>query len=582
MQSAWANEYVSPPPQFVTDGNSVDPRSTLLNYSETDIVVGSGVTEVQLVRGIPTHQANGRQLFGQWINSFTGYAYTKYDSSDDPSPGIRIGDTTLHIVIGNRSLTFTMEYMSPWEPGDPATSITTTGSTPNLTATVTDGDGTVYNFGTTSSNCTHPSDGYLNYCGDLTKITYSNGLTWDLDYESGRLKRARSNGLFAAIFEYPGSGNQPSKACLVNQADHYAAGLTTCPSGSPSATYTATTATSADGVQKVYAYTYGQPNDYFAMRFASDSLFQFHYKRFWAGGAEYRRGATLSGTGGDLWTYTGTYVDACRPDCLPSQTTQMIVTAPDGSTVKYNWKDVFTGGTHFIEPLPEKVTNALNYFQTIDYGLTGGYVRGTLYPRTVTQPEGNQFTYTYDSRGNRLTQTSVAKSGSGLANITVSATYPTSCTVPASCNKPLTATDAKGNVSNFTWASHGGVLTEMGPPPAANGARPLKVSTWTQRYAWVKNAGGTLVQAATPVWVLSTETQCQTVSGSSPPPSCDGSAPQTVTTYEYGATGTREALLVKGIAVTADGTTLRTCYGYDTDARRIFETSPNANLSSCS
>jgi len=28
-------------------------------------------------------------------------------------------------------------------------------------------------------------------------------------------------------------------------------------------------------------------------------------------------------------------------------------------------------------------------------------VRGPLYPKTVTQPEGNVYSYTYDSRGNR-------------------------------------------------------------------------------------------------------------------------------------------------------------------------------------
>lgn len=589
---ASATDYVPPPPQFVLDENGVDPKSLVLNYSEVDITAGSGITEVQLVRGIPTHRNTGRQEFGKWINSFTGYAYTSYDNSDDPSPGFKIGDTTVHVVVGNKSFSFVREYMSDWEPGDPATSIVTTGTTPNLTITVTDVDGTVYQFSATSGTCAVHSDGYQNFCGRLSKMTQPNGVTWDVDYDAGRLKRARSNVLFAAIFEYTGSGDQPSKACLVNQSIHYVAGLMSCPAGALAATYSATadalgvpltsSATKADGRQLLYDHRWNVPDAYFAMRYAGDSIFQLHYRRFFAGGAEYRRGASLSGTGGDLWTYTGTYVDPCRPSCIARQATQMIVTSPDAKTVKYEWRDYVAAGTHFIDPLPKKVTNQLGYFQTIDYGLTGGYVRGVLWPRTVTQPESNQLLYTYDTRGNRLTQTAVPKTGSGLSNIAVSADFPITCTIPATCNKPISATDANGNQSHFAYANHGGVLTEMGPAPVVNGARPLKVTIWTQRYGWLKNSSGSLVQAAAPIWVKASETRCQTVAGSNPVAACDGAAPQTVTTYEYGSAGTGESLLLKGMVVSADGTSLRTCFGYDGNARRISETLPNANLSSCS
>ena len=40
-------------------------------------------------------------------------------------------------------------------------------------------------------------------------------------------------------------------------------------------------------------------------------------------------------------------------------------------------------------------------------------------------------------------------------------------------------------------------------------------------------------------------------------------------------------LLVRGVAVTADGQTRRTCYGYDALGRRISETKPNAGLGAC-
>jgi hypothetical protein len=54
-----------------------------------------------------------------------------------------------------------------------------------------------------------------------------------------------------------------------------------------------------------------------------------------------------------------------------------------------------------------------------------------------------------------------------------------------------------------------------------------------------------------------------------------------VTTYEYGADGTANNLRVRGKVVTADGVSLRTCYGYDWQGNKISETSPRAGLATC-
>jgi hypothetical protein len=40
--------------------------------------------------------------------------------------------------------------------------------------------------------------------------------------------------------------------------------------------------------------------------------------------------------------------------------------------------------------------------------------------------------------------------------------------------------------------------------------------------------------------------------------------------------------MLRGVAVTADGQTLRTCYGYDRDGNKISETKPRAGLAVCS
>lgn len=200
----------------------------------------------------------------------------------------------------------------------------------------------------------------------------------------------------------------------------------------------------------------------------------------------------------------------------------------------------------------------------------------------ITQPEGNVRTWTYNARGNIIQVTDTPKPGSGLTPISITATYPTTCTYSKSCNKPTSETDANGHTTNYTYSSiHGGLLSAMDPAPVANGARPLKLVTWVQKYPYYRNPSGALAASSTPIWVKSTETECQTLAGSNPAAVCDGSAPKRVTTYEYGANGTANNLWPHGIAVSSGGTTLRTCFTYDALGNKISETKPNANLAAC-
>jgi len=198
-----------------------------------------------------------------------------------------------------------------------------------------------------------------------------------------------------------------------------------------------------------------------------------------------------------------------------------------------------------------------------------------------TTPIADYTNYTYDTRGNVIQSTEYPKAGSGLPNIVTSAGFDAICSNRKTCNQPNWVRDAKVNQTDFTYApEHGGVLTEMKPAPAAGAARPLTINTYAQRSAWIKNESGALVQSLDPVWLPASKTECQTAAGSNTPV-CDGAAPQTVTTLEYGASGTSEAMLVKGVAVSSGGVTLRTCYRYDIYHRRISETTPNANLGAC-
>lgn len=106
--------------------------------------------------------------------------------------------------------------------------------------------------------------------------------------------------------------------------------------------------------------------------------------------------------------------------------------------------------------------------------------------------------------------------------------------------------------------------------------------TYAQRYAWYKNSSGTVVQAATPIWVLTMEKTCRVGATLADGSGCVIANDEVIKTYEYGPTSGANNLFLRGVAVTADGTTLRTCFGYDMYGNRISETSPKAGLPSCS
>jgi len=197
---------------------------------------------------------------------------------------------------------------------------------------------------------------------------------------------------------------------------------------------------------------------------------------------------------------------------------------------------------------------------------------------SVTLPEGNKEEYDYDGRGNVTEKRIVPKSGS--QNIVTSATYPPTCTNFKTCNKPTSVTDANVNTSIFTYSpDHGGVLTQVGP--VVNGVSPAKKYGYVQRYAWVKNGSG-YAQASTPVWLLESERTCNTSALNLSNGTCAAGSPDAViTTYDYGPDSGPNNLWLTGVAVTADGQTLRTCYTYDEFGRQISKTEPKANIASC-
>lgn len=150
----------------------------------------------------------------------------------------------------------------------------------------------------------------------------------------------------------------------------------------------------------------------------------------------------------------------------------------------------------------------------------------------VTYPEGNQEQVTYDARGNVTQVTKVAKPGSGLGSLTVTADFDATCTNAVKCNKPNWARDALSNQTDYTYDATTGQLATVTSPAASSGAaRPQVRYSYAQAYAWTKNASGSFVQSATPVSVLTATSACRTGT------SCTGTADETrtVVTYQSGS-----------------------------------------------
>lgn len=94
-------------------------------------------------------------------------------------------------------------------------------------------------------------------------------------------------------------------------------------------------------------------------------------------------------------------------------------------------------------------------------------------------PEGNSVDFDYDAKHNVTKVTQIAKSGSGLANIVIEATY------DAGCNKIKTVTDPRLNVTTWNYNTTSCNLETVVQPAVPNpkvGGSPLQNPTTTFTY----------------------------------------------------------------------------------------------------
>ena len=240
----------------------------------------------------------------------------------------------------------------------------------------------------------------------------------------------------------------------------------------------------------------------------------------------------ITDQGGRVWRVTsGSTNYAIRRPGAAADTTSAalsggVVTSVTNEGVTTNYSRSVSGTTATMT-----VTNALNQSSTVVSDLTSGrpvsvtnplnlttgyqyYPSGLL--KRVTSPEGNYVEHTYDARGNVIQTVAVPKGGSGPTLVT-SASFDSTCANPVTCNRPNSTTDARGNVTDYTYdPTHGGVLTVTAPAPTPGAVRPQVRYSYTLTYGEYK---------------LTEVSQCQTAA------SCAGTADEVKTALAYDANG---------------------------------------------
>ena len=570
------------PPAEAVDGKGVDILSGSLILKDPGVSIGSADSG-----GLDFNRSWGgfdAATFGGWNNS---YNYNlSYPVPYNP----------IVVTIGNRSQLF-MPTITPGvgigPPYNPVladgTSLTNNGGS----WLFTDRDGTTIVFSL-------PGGIYKSLAASVTRpngerITFSYGSWLYYGTPGGTavpvyfLKSVQTNFGYQIKLEYPASSSAASSAMAINDAVEYCDPSALTCSGMVNQWPKVTYARPAGCLPAHYTETTTDPTGK-TRSFGIDASIEGDNCGYARRIASYTPGPT--GTSSTNYTYSGGF---------GGNPVVSVVSDLSGSwSYKYDNSSVWTAtrtapnlSTNIIKTksaysplLPSVIASRQDELARVTNYLYDSNLRLIdRIPPEGTMSGGNaQAGYThnqYDSRGNVTSVTMVPKTGSTLVSIVYSAGYDAACSSPAKCNKPNWVRDALGNETVYTYDSdHGGILSELRPAPSTGAARPLTLTTWVQIYGWVKNASGAMIQSAYPVWRVATQTVCQTIIGSNAP-TCDVNAPQTVTTYQYGASGTRDALLIKGVAVSSGGQTLRTCYDYDIYSRKISETKPNAGLTVC-
>ncbi|WP_160296838.1 RHS repeat protein [Sphingomonas sp. ERG5] len=575
-----ANAQYEPPKQTTLGPTGVDlssPRHKF-TYKVVDLSIGPFTLERTYMGG---GAISGSNYFGpNWTHNYSAFV-----AEGDVGRG---NTDKTYVVIGNSTVHFTKAYYSSTDqymntnPDSFGTTLEIVGGA----FVYKDKQGNVYTFNAAVKAFTPPINGLRNQ--RVARIDYADGHTLNYTYNSaGKLTQIASNRGYSLVFEY-GTQGFVTKACGYNRAITYTSATTTCAGAALVTSYTYPPGTPQSpnviGVTDVMGQAWGYDYQYANMSCvrqvnSSNCLITNSYPE---GGIQ----QTMAD--GAVWNYTYDIpVKVPYDDPYAHQPGQ----PPLYSSGSYTGPEGLTGvavfGAGLLNYYSESfTTNPLDPWAEVSRTILTGWDGVEL--ASITHPEGNRIGYSRDGRGNVVSETWTPKPGSGLPPVSSSSAFPDSALLAADCtsvvrkicNKPISKKDYNGNQTDFTYdPAHGGVLTETAPADAS-GVRAVKRTAYVQRYAWIKNSGGTYSQAAPAIWLISTEKMCRTsatVSGSC----AAGASDEVTTSYDYGPDSGPNTLLLRGKVVTADGVSLRSCYGYDAQGNQISETSPRAGLTVC-
>lgn len=566
--NAQISEAVPPPRAASVSPTGVVYQNGSYQFSRELLSVGSGEFPGRMGFSIYYNSDSDAELAiaKKTTHNWLAYIYvTVIDRGEGTNPSEWF--CAFHVVIGNRSDTFE-KYgcgsIGTFEGGEyRGTTLTYAAGT----YTYTQKTGATITF-TAVDGSYHRAHKWSE--PDGTQLTFG--------YTSGALTSVFSNRGYGLLFE---NGSATTKICAVSLTESYFVNGSMCPASAPAATVARSNnllSSITDASGATWTFQYRGATDYISCYKEPDASV-CAVTNSWAG-SDYRVDRITSQLLADNSSISYGYATTRNPlktdvDITPYINLQTTTTDSKSQVTTLYF------GQGMANLQPTWVKDPLLYRTDLTYdamsNLTG-----------IKYPEANETTSVLDDRFNITQRRHKAKPNSGLSDSVITATYPATtsplgsfptCTPAKSCNKPTTITDTRGGVTDYTYdPAHGGVLTEAAP--AVNGVRPVKRYDYEQRYAWIKNSAGGYSQAETPVWVLVREKRCRTTATVNT--SCaGGAADEVVTEYDYGPNSGPNNLLVRGMTVTADGQTLRTCYGYDVNGRKISETKPLAGLASC-
>jgi RHS repeat-associated protein len=585
------NPPASVPAEVVQEGpGNVDMRSGKFIFNQIDLSIGDTNSGIQLIRNLSVVDLADNEYLNQDFGNTFSHNWsirmieTRIQTIGDRGPSDY--DFQFSIQYGGLSTTFRSINMTNGKTSgllykqvsrDGFGTLIEGGSTPGVSYIFTARDGTRVHFAPFSAG------GYgcevigNKRCVVATRIIKPDGTVYIFDYDQPkldvklRLRRVRNSRGYALYLEYypraPGTtvvdSDLVSKACLVNLSMQPESDSFICPAGAVASIYAysgrlLTSVTSpANGRTEISGLAIKNPGDSIPfVEFIVDV-----------------RGSAVTQTrpGGPLYSYrwNGFIQDGDEEQRLNISGGSVTDSQGNKVTMSYGWHanpNTTDDRTIYVTPSPERIVDQLGRITTGEYCTiaSGGCFTSPIGRlQSLTRPDGNIAQFTFDNFANVVERKLIGKPGSSVTIIQNSASY--ACANAVSCAKPTFTIDANGLITDFTYApEHGGILTETGP--AVNGVRPKKTYGYAQLYAKVKDITGALVNAASPIWLLTRTSECRTRA------TCDGAADEIRTNFVY---DTPNLLISSQTIAAGDGSlSATTAWTYDSQGNKLTEDGP--------